>query len=66
MTAGMANMVMSALTRVAQTRTGIRARVMPGARCLRIVTTSWTELPGAESSVKVIIWAQKSTRLPGE
>ena len=66
MTAGMANTVMNEVTRIAQTSSGMRLSDMPGARCLKIVTISWTAIPSAESSVKVTIWAQKSERLPGE
>ena len=65
MTTGMANTVMKAVTRIAQTRRGMRFSAIPGARCLKIVTISCTDTPSAESSVKVIICAQKSARLPG-
>jgi hypothetical protein len=44
---------------------GMRARVMPGARVLRIVATRTTAAASAETSVKVIICAQKSARLLG-
>ena len=39
---------------------------MPGARCLKTVTTISTATASAETSVKVIICAQMSARLPGE
>jgi len=39
---------------------------MPGARCLRVVTTISTAATSAASSVKVMVWAQMSTPLPGE
>ena len=65
-TAGIANTVMKEVTRIAHTRSGMRLSVMPGARCLRMVTISCTAMPSAASSLKVIICAQKSVRLPGE
>ncbi len=39
---------------------------MPGARIAMIVATSSTATHSAATSVKVIICAQKSVRLPGE
>ena len=39
---------------------------MPGARCLKIVVISCTATASDDISVKVIICAQKSVRLPGE
>ena len=65
-TAGMANRIMNDVTRIAQTKSGMRLSVMPGARSFRIVTMSSTATASAATSVKVIICAQKSARLPGE
>ena len=65
-TDGIAKMIMTAMTSIAQANRGIRASVMPGARVLRIVATSTTAAASAETSVKVIICAQMSARLPGE
>ena len=65
-TDGIAKMIMKATTRNAQTMSGMRVIDMPGARCLKIVTTRFTAVASADSSVKVIICAQTSTRLPGE
>jgi hypothetical protein len=53
-------------TSIAQTKSGIRLSVMPGARVLKIVTISSTAATSAATSVKVTVWAQTSTRLPGE
>ncbi len=65
-TDGMAKMIITATTSIAQAKSGIRARVMPGARVLRMVVTSTTAAESAETSVNVIICAQMSARLPGE
>ena len=45
-------------------RHAVRA-TCPGARCLKMVTTISTATASAEISVKVIICAQMSARLPG-
>ncbi len=66
MTEGRAKMVMNEATRTAQRNSGIRARVMPGGRILRMVATRLTDTARAATSVKVIIWAQTSARWPGE
>jgi hypothetical protein len=65
-TAGIAKMIRKELTSSAQTKSGIRSSVMPGARSLKTVTMTEiaTEIPA--TSVKVIICAQISARLPGE
>ena len=44
----------------------MRLSVMPGARFLKMVTISSMAPTSAAISVKVIVWAQTSTRLPGE
>ena len=56
---------MKACTSMAQTKSGIRLSVMPGARFLKMVTISSTEPTSAAISVKVIAWAYTSARLPG-
>ena len=58
---GMANTVMNRYSEDRPTSSGMRLSDMPGARCFRIVTISWTMIPSA-SSVKVTICAQKSER----
>ena len=58
-------MIMNDVTSIAQTKSGIRLSVMPGARILKMVTISSTAPTSAAISVKVIICAQTSTRLPG-
>jgi predicted hotdog family 3-hydroxylacyl-ACP dehydratase len=63
-TDGIEKMTISEVTRVAQTNNGIRANVMPGARCFRIVATRLTAAASAAISVKVTICAQMSARLP--
>ena len=65
-TAGIEKMIITATTSIAQAKRGIRASVIPGARVLRIVHTRTTAAASAETSVKVIICAQMSARLPGE
>ena len=65
-TAGIAKMIMNAVTSIAQTNSGMRLSDMPGARSLKIVVMMLTAAASAEISVKVIICAQMSTRLPGE
>src|SRR3954462_13347173 len=62
---GIAKMIMKATTRKLHTSGGMRVIDMPGARCLKMVTTRFTAVASAESSVNVIIWAHTSTRLPG-
>jgi hypothetical protein len=42
---GMAKMIMNDITSIAQTNSGMRFSVMPGARCLKIVTISSTRPP---------------------
>ena len=51
---------------IAHTNNGMRLSDMPGARCFSIVTAISTAPMSAAISVKVIIWAQTSIRLPGE
>src|SRR5690242_10601190 len=63
---GMAKMIISATTSIAQANSGIRDKVIPGALAFRIVQTSTTAAASADTSVKVIICAQMSARLPGE
>src|SRR3569623_1812475 len=65
-TAGIEKITISETFSAAQTKSGILASVMPGARCLRMVATIDTEAASAATSVKVIICAQMSTLLPGE
>jgi hypothetical protein len=57
---------MKDVTSIAQTKSGMRSSVMPGARCFSTVTMISTETASAETSVNVIICAQVSARLPGE
>ena len=64
MTAGMAKMIRNEVTSIDQTNSGMRSSDMPGARCLNTVTTISTATASAETSVKVIICAQMSARLP--
>ena len=54
------------MTSIAQTNSGMRLIDMPGARCLKTVTMISTATTRAEISVRVIIWVQKSERLPGD
>lgn len=65
-TEGIAKTTMKDVTSIDQTKTGMRLTAMPGARCLNTVTMVLTAMQSDESSVKVIICAQTSTRLPGE
>src|SRR5215210_2374010 len=65
-TAGIANSTMKEVTSMAQANSGTRLSVMPGARNLNIVVMMTIASTSADSSVKVIICAQISTRLPGE
>ena len=65
MIAGIANTTMNATTSEPQTNSGIRFSDMPGARNLKIVTISCTATASADTSVKVIIWAQMSARFEG-
>ena len=62
----MAKIIMAEVASMDQRKSGIRASVMPGARCLKMVTMSSTATANAATSVKVIICAQKSVRLPAE
>jgi len=64
-TDGMAKRIMNAVTSIAQTKSGRRASVMPGARSLKTVAITTIAASRPESSVKVIICAQTSARLPG-
>src|SRR5881392_2958334 len=64
MIAGMARMTRNDVTSIDQTNSGIRSSDMPGARDLKTVTTIVTATASAETSVKVIICAQMSARLP--
>ena len=61
----MANSTMNDWISIAQTKSGIRLRVIPGARILKMVTISSTAAASAAISVNVIDCAQTSTRLPG-
>ena len=63
-TAGMAKMIMNAVTSIAQTNSGISVSFMPGARCLNTVTIVCTAAAIDATSVKVIICAHTSGRLP--
>jgi hypothetical protein len=65
MTAGMAKTTMNEVTSIAQTKIGMRLSDIPGARSLKMVAIRLTAMASDEISVKVIIWAQTSTRLPG-
>ncbi len=65
-TAGKANTIISALTRVAQANTGIRPSVMPGARVKRMPTISSMAPAIAEISMKPMPSSQKSAPMPGE
>ena len=64
MIAGIAMMMRNEVTSMLQTNSGMRSSDMPGARCLKIVTAISTATASAETSVKVIICAQMSARLP--
>ncbi len=57
-------MTMNAVTSMLQTNSGMRLSDMPGARCLNTVTTISTATASADTSVKVIICAHMSARLP--
>src|SRR5689334_10215259 len=63
---GMAKMTMKEVTTIAQTKIGIRLSDMPTAFCLNTVVMISTAVTRPEISVSVIIWDQKSARLPGE
>ena len=65
-TDGIAKMIMKDVTTYAQTNTGTRLRVMPGARIFIAVTMISIAPTSAAISVNVIICAQMSTRFPGE
>ncbi len=60
----MAKMIMKAVASIDHRKRGMRARVIPGARIFMMVATSSTATARAANSVKVIIWAQTSGRLP--
>ena len=64
MMAGIAMITRKEVTSIDHTNSGMRSSDMPGARCLRMVTTISTDTASAETSVKVIICAQMSARLP--
>ena len=64
-TAGMAKITISEVTSMAQTKSGTRSSDMPGARIFRMVTASCTDTASPATSLKVIICAQTSGRLPG-
>src|SRR5437868_3747910 len=66
MTAGIAKHTMKLVTSKDQTNSGIFCSDIPGARCFRIVQMVLTAIASEESSVNVIICAQKSTRFPEE
>jgi hypothetical protein len=51
---------------MAQTKSGMRFKDIPGARSLNAVTMISTATASPASSVKVINCAQTSARLPGE
>jgi hypothetical protein len=59
-----AMMTQKEVTSMAQTNSGIRSSDMPGARCFSTVTTISTATASAAISVKVIICARMSARLP--
>jgi hypothetical protein len=65
-TDGMANITMNDVTSMAHTYSGTRLSVMPGARSLKTVVTRMIDDSSPDASVKVIICAHMSTRLPGE
>src|ERR1700761_4658482 len=65
MIAGIAKMTMNDCTSIDQQKSGMQFSVMPGARILKMVAISSAATHNAETSVNVIICAQKSTRLPG-
>src|SRR5215218_7797043 len=65
-TAGIAKMIMQAMTNADHTYSGTRSSDMPGARCLSTVAMMFTAETSAEISVNVTTCAQTSTRLPGE
>ena len=54
---GMAKRIMKEVTRVAQTKSGMRLSDMPGARVLRMVTMASTAATSAETSTKVMMVA---------
>jgi hypothetical protein len=61
-----AKITMNAVTTCAHTNTGMRLTVIPGARSLNVVTMMLMAAMSPAISVKVIIWAHVSMRLPGE
>src|ERR1700685_3706716 len=63
--AGIAKMTIKDCTSIDQQNSGMRFNVIPGARILKMVAISSAATHIAETSVNVIICAQKSTRLPG-
>ena len=65
-TAGMAKMMAIEMTSFSQSMMGMRFKVIPGARCRKIVVAMQMATPRAETSVKVIICDQISARCPGE
>src|SRR5437868_11979183 len=62
----MAKITMNDCTRMDQQKSGTLFSDIPGARILKIVTISSAATHIADTSVHVIIWHQKSIRLPGE
>ncbi len=65
MTAGIANRIMNAVTKLAQTNSGMRVRLMPGARILSTVVMVTTAATSPDTSVNVMSCAHQSERLPG-
>jgi len=63
-TAGMAKMIISETTSIAQTKSGIRFSDMPGVRSFRTVQISEVAITSADTSVKVMSCAHTSARLP--
>ena len=58
-------MIMKDVINCAHTKSGILLSDIPGARCLNTVVMTDTATSRPDTSVKVIICAQKSARLPG-
>ena len=66
MMAGNANTIMNAVTSMAQANTGMRPRVMPGARVIKMPTINSIAPAIAEISMNPMPSSQKSAPSPGE
>ena len=66
MTGGKASTIRNCVTSVIQTNSGMRMRVMPGARMLRMVTMKFTPAMIDEAPSTCRLSIQKSIAGPGE